>query len=79
MGILGEVLIIYAFLDFVLHRGCCQDRFLRRADARTRLELDARNSPDVRPPTVFELLADKWNDSAFNPVAAVSDCHEDFS
>ena len=53
--------------------------FLRRADARTRLELDARNSPDVRPPTVFELIANKWNDSAFNPVAAVSDCHEDFS
>ena len=47
--------------------------FLRRADAKTRLEVDAQNSPDVRPPTVFELIADKWNDSAFNPVPAVSD------
>jgi hypothetical protein len=53
--------------------------FLRRADARTCLELGARNSPDVRPPTVFELIADNWSDSAFSPVAAVSDCHEDFS
>ena len=52
--------------------------FLRRADARTRLELDARNS-DVRPPTVFELIASKWNDKDFNPVAAVSDCHDDFA
>jgi hypothetical protein len=52
--------------------------FLRRADARTRLELDARKS-DVRPPTVFELIANKWNDKDCNPVAAVSDCHEDFA
>ena len=53
--------------------------FLRRADARTRLELDARNS-NVRPPAVFELIADKWIDrSDFNPVAAVSECHKEFS
>lgn len=52
--------------------------FLRRADARTRLELDARNS-DVRPPTVFELIANKWNDKDFNPLTGVSDCHEDFA
>jgi hypothetical protein len=52
--------------------------YLRRADARTRRELDARNS-DVRAPTAFELLAEKWNDEGFNPVAAVSDCHVDFS
>jgi hypothetical protein len=50
-----------------------------QADARTHLELDAQNFPDVRPPTVFELIVDKCNDSAFNPVAAVPDCHEDFS
>ena len=53
--------------------------FLRRGDARSRLELDALNS-NVRPPTVFELIADKWNDCAYNPVAAVSEwCHKDFS
>ncbi|KAI2505085.1 hypothetical protein MHU86_9361 [Fragilaria crotonensis] len=52
--------------------------FLRRADTRTRHQLDARNS-DVRPPTAFELIADRWNDEHFNPIAAVSECHEDFS
>ena len=52
--------------------------YLRRADARTRRKLDARNS-DVRSPTAFELLAEKWNDKGFNPVAVVSDCHVDFS
>ncbi|KAI2497963.1 hypothetical protein MHU86_16514 [Fragilaria crotonensis] len=53
--------------------------FLRRADTRqTRHQLDARNS-DVRPPTAFQLIADRWNDEHFNPIAAVSECHEDFS
>ena len=72
-------LIPYMRLILCLTEDAIKIAFLRRADARTRLELDARNSTDVRPPTVFELIADKWNDSAFNPVAAVSDCHEDFS
>ncbi|KAI2490310.1 hypothetical protein MHU86_24274 [Fragilaria crotonensis] len=44
----------------------------------TRHQLDARNS-DVRPPTAFQLIADRWNDEHFNPIAAVSECHEDFS
>jgi hypothetical protein len=48
--------------------------FLRRAPARTRQELDARNS-DVRPATAFEPIADKWNDEACNPGASVSNCH----
>ena len=50
----------------------------RRADCRTCRKLDARNS-NGRSPTAFELLAEKWNDEGFNPVAAVSDCHVDFS
>jgi hypothetical protein len=53
--------------------------FLRQTDTRTRLELDAQNSPNVRPQTVFELIANKWNNGALNPAAAVSDCHADFS
>jgi hypothetical protein len=52
--------------------------FLRRADARSCLKLDARNSA-VRPPTAFELIANTWNDKDYNPVTAVSDCHEDFA
>ena len=52
--------------------------FLRRAVVLTRTELDARNS-DVREPTVWEMLSDKWNDDNFHPVTSTSTCHEDFS
>jgi hypothetical protein len=31
-----------------------------------------------RPPTVFEAISEKWNDSAFNPIAPPSECHADF-
>jgi hypothetical protein len=31
-----------------------------------------------RPPTVFEVKAELWNSSKFNPVAPPSDCHLDF-
>jgi hypothetical protein len=48
------------------------------ADARTCHKLYACNS-EVRPPTAFELIADRWtNDEDFNPVAPASNCHEDF-
>jgi hypothetical protein len=32
----------------------------------------------LRPPTVFEVISDLWNSSAFNPVAPASECHFDF-
>jgi hypothetical protein len=48
--------------------------FLRHADARTRHELDARNSV-VQPPTAFELVSDSWNDEDLNLVAPTSECH----
>ena len=70
--------IPYMRLILCLTEDAVKAAFLRRADARTRQELDARNS-DVRPPTAFELIANKWNDKDFNPVAAASECHEDFS
>ena len=54
-----------------------KNAFLHRADARTRQELDGRNS-EVRRRTAFELIADRWNDPGFNSVAPPSDCHEDF-
>jgi hypothetical protein len=31
-----------------------------------------------RPPTVFEVIAELWNDSSFNPLAPASECHADF-
>jgi len=52
--------------------------YLRRADAQSRQQLDARNS-SVRQRTVFELISDRWNDPSFNPVAAPSTCHVDFT
>jgi len=52
--------------------------FLRRADVHTRREIDARNS-DVRDPTVWEMMADKWNDPSFDASTLVSDCHEEFA
>jgi hypothetical protein len=51
--------------------------YIRRADVLTRQLLDARHS-ESRPPTAFEMIADRWNDAAFNPVAPASTCHEDF-
>ncbi len=33
---------------------------------------------DCRPPTVFEVIAELWNSSAFNPIAPASECHFDF-
>jgi hypothetical protein len=52
--------------------------YVRHADTMTREVLDARNS-DVRPPSAFELLANKWNDDSFHPIAPASTCHEDFT
>jgi hypothetical protein len=50
----------------------------RHGDALTQQVLDARNS-ESRPPTVFEMLADRWNDPSFNPIAPASACHEEFT
>ena len=53
--------------------------YLRRNDMNTsRLALDNRNS-DVREPTVYELIAEKWNNPLFEPLTeALSDLHPDF-
>jgi hypothetical protein len=31
-----------------------------------------------RPPTVFELETDQWNNDALSPIAPASECHVDF-
>ena len=54
--------------------------YLRRNDIDdSRISLDNRNS-DTRGQTVFDLLADRWNDPLFEPeTEALPDLHPDFS
>lgn len=52
--------------------------YLRRHEPWSREMLDSRNS-ESRPPTVYEIIADRWNSIAFNPSTEVSQCHFDFS
>jgi hypothetical protein len=52
-------------------------KFLTRNQALTRQQLDGRNS-DLRDPTVYELIAARWNSDTFDPVVPASDVHEDF-
>jgi hypothetical protein len=55
-----------------------RNAYLHRGDALSRTELDARNSEEVREATVFEMLADKWNDVLFTATVPVSTVHDDF-
>jgi hypothetical protein len=52
--------------------------YLRCADAITREQLDGRNS-ESRPPTVWEMVAERWNSPTFNPITKVSSFHSDFA
>lgn len=54
--------------------------YLVRNDIPTgRLALDNRNSVDKRPRSVWEMLADKWNDPLFMPeTEELDDLHSDF-
>jgi hypothetical protein len=54
-----------------------RSHYLRRDAVLTRAQLDSRNS-DGRQPNCYERIAAKWNDSSFNPVTDVSNCHYDF-
>jgi hypothetical protein len=53
-------------------------KFLKRDKALSRLDIDARNS-DTRKPTVYELIADRWNSVTFNPVLEASVVHENYA
>jgi hypothetical protein len=55
-----------------------RNAYLHRGDAMSRTELDSRNSDEVREATVFEMIADKWNDVSFTPTVPVSTVHDDF-
>jgi hypothetical protein len=54
-----------------------KEKYLRRGDTMSRQELDGRNS-EQRDPTVYEIIADRWNSSNFNPTLLVSTVHEDY-
>ena len=67
----------YLRLMLCLIQDDVRSAYLRRLDVLTHQELDARNS-ESRQQTAFEIIADRWNDSSFNPTAPSSICHEDF-
>jgi hypothetical protein len=52
-------------------------KYLRRGDTLSRQELDGRNS-EQRDPTVYEMIADRWNSTNFNPILPASTVHSDF-
>ena len=70
----GSSWTINCLLDFDHIRSL----FLRcNAHSRTRMELDGRNAED-HPPTVWEEIAEKWNDPSFVVETIMFNIHEDF-
>ena len=66
--------LIHCLLDFDHIRSL----FLHcNAHSRTRMELDGRNAED-HPPTVWEEIAEKWNDPSFVVETIMFNIHEDF-
>lgn len=52
-------------------------KFLRRADSLSRLQLDSRSS-ESRCPTVFEMIAERWNSEELHPRSKVLSVHVNF-
>ncbi|KAG7365348.1 hypothetical protein IV203_038551 [Nitzschia inconspicua] len=55
-----------------------KEKWIHRNDPKSIQEIDARRS-DVRDENAFEMIANRWNSSDFNPTTMVSTCHHDFS
>jgi len=55
--------LIHCLVDFDQHKR----KFLTHHDSLDRLALDSRNSADSRVLSVWDVVADKWNDSTFTP------------
>ena len=55
--------LIHCLVDFDEHKS----KFLARNDSLSRVPLDGRNSTESRQLTVWDVVADKWNDAAFAP------------
>lgn len=53
-------------------------KWIRRNAPKTIQQIDARRS-EVRDEDVFEMIANRWNSSSFNPTTMISNCHYDFS
>ncbi|KAI2497898.1 hypothetical protein MHU86_16596 [Fragilaria crotonensis] len=66
----------YLRVIMTLTRDDVKSLFLSRGNC-SRTQLDGRNS-DNRPKTCYELIAELWNSSDFNPKAPPSRCHSDF-
>jgi hypothetical protein len=69
--------IPYLRLILCLTQDNIKHAFLRRGAPLSRQQFDARNS-DQREQTVYEMIADLWNDETFNPVLQPSEVHSDF-
>jgi len=53
-------------------------KYLRRADSLNHSQLDGRNS-EVREPTAYEMIADRWNSELFRPKSKVMNVHISFN
>lgn len=58
--------------------GCCSMLLACSSFAQDSAFYNSELTHILRPPTVFEVISDLWNSSAFNPVAPASECHFDF-
>jgi hypothetical protein len=67
----------YLRLILCLTEDDVKKEFLVRDRAMSRTELDGRHS-DVRQPSVYELMADMWNNPDYNPVLPVYTVHSDY-
>jgi hypothetical protein len=67
----------YLRIIMLLTEDDIKEEFIKHGMNKTRLELDARNS-EIREKTVFELIAERWNDENYNPVVPSFLVHEDF-
>lgn len=67
----------YLRLIMTLTEDDIKQKFILHGTKKTRTELDARNS-EVREQTVYELIAERWNDHTYNPVVPSFMVHEDF-
>ena len=72
-GPLPYLRLIHCLLEDDIKR-----QWIHRNDPKSIQEIDARRS-DVRPETVFEMIANRWNSNSFNPTTMVTSCHVDFS
>ena len=72
-GSISYLRLVHCIIDHDL----ISHAYLNRNAPKTREELDALKS-STRAKSAWELIADKWNDLAYNLTTIVSNCHSDF-